>query len=435
MSAASSRPRRLRNRLMAVFAGFTLLVAALFGLYTLVFMYAVEDSFFNTVLTQERQRQQAAHAREGHWIEPAQPFIRLYHEPAQFPAEWRDTFLAEPQRREFPGSEGRHYHLKSVTADDGTDSVWLVAEVSRQLVVRPIRGQVLWLLAGTALAAVILALLLGWWLARRTTASLSRLATTVNTMTPDRLPTALAQGLTNDEVAILARGLDALIGRVRDFVEREKTFTRDASHELRTPLAVIRSSVERLADDAGLSATSHAFLGRIRQSLMQLEQTLELLLSLAREEHARDRAMMSGADVAAPTRIMPVLERVIVDRFSAESDDEVPLRLTVPDHATLPMPASALTIVMGNLVGNALSHRQGGVIDIDWRHGRLCVANQVADTGASFDPALRDAFGKRDDSPGWGLGLAIIDRLCARHGIDLRIEHERDRVLVSIGPA
>ncbi len=422
---------------MAVFAGFTLLVAALFGLYTLVFLYAVEDSFFNTVLAQEMQRQQRGHASTGHWIEPAQPFIRLYREPAQFPSEWRDTFLAEPQRREFPGSEGRHYHLKQVTADDGTDSVWLVAEVSRQLVVRPIRGQVLWLLAGTAVAAVVLALLLGWWLARRTTASLSRLAASVDAMTPDHLPPSLAQDSGNDEVAILARGLDALIGRVRDFVDREKTFTRDASHELRTPLAVIRSSAERLADDAGLSPASRDFLSRIRQSVAQLQQTLELLLTLAREEHALERAGSPVADAAPSTRVLPVLERVIVDRFAAEDCDnnDGALQLNVPGQASLPMPASALTIVLGNLVGNALSHRQGGAIVIDWQDGRLRVANQVAGIEASFDPALRDAFGKREDSPGWGLGLAIIDRLCARHGLDLRIERDRDQVLVSVGPA
>lgn len=434
MSTVSSRPRRLRNRLMVVFAGFTLLVAALFGLYTLVFMYSVEDSFFDALLDQEAQRQQSAYTREGRWIEPAQPFIRLHREPAQFPAEWRDSFLAEPWRREFPGDEGRHYHLKQVPGNGGSDPVWLVAEVSRQLVVRPIRGQVLWLLAGTAIAAVALALLLGWWLARRTTASLSRLAASVDAMTPERLPTSLAQGKGNDEVAILARGLDALVARIRDFVEREKTFTRDASHELRTPLAVIRSSAERLADDVGLSSTSRDFLTRIRQSVAQLEQTLELLLSLAREEHALDRAPSSSVGAIVSTRVLPVLERVIVDRFAAGGNDDIALRLSVPEHASLPMPASALTIVLGNLVGNALSHRHGGAIAIDWQDGRLRVANQVADAEALFDPALRDAFGKRDDSPGWGLGLAIIDRLCARHGVDLRIERDRDRVRVSIGP-
>lgn len=434
MSSVPSRPRRLRNRLMAAFAGFTLLVAALFGLYTLVFLYSVEDSFFDTMLDQEAQRQQVAHAQGGRWIEPAQPFIRLYREPAQFPVEWRETFLAEPQRREFPGAEGRHYHLKHVPAADAADPVWLVAEVSRQLVVRPIRGQVLWLLAGTAVAAVVLALLLGWWLARRTTASLSRLAATVDAMTPEQLPTSLAQGAGHDEVAILARGLDALVARIRDFVEREKTFTRDASHELRTPLAVIRTSAERLAEDVGLSQTGRDFLARIQQSVTHLEQTLSMLLSLAREEHARDRAGSAGVEAIASARVLPVLERVIVDHFATGENDDVALQLAVPEPASLPMPASALAIVLGNLVGNALGHRQGGAIVIDWHDGRLRVANQVADTEAFFDPALRDAFGKRDDSTGWGLGLAIIDRLCQRHGLDLRIERDRDRVLVSIGP-
>ena len=40
----------LQRRLMLAFAGFSLLVVTLFGLYAVVFMYAVEDAFFGTML-------------------------------------------------------------------------------------------------------------------------------------------------------------------------------------------------------------------------------------------------------------------------------------------------------------------------------------------------------------------------------------------------
>ena len=49
--------RRLRNRLMLAFAGFTVVVAAVFGLYAAVFAYTVEDQFFDTMLEREAAAQ------------------------------------------------------------------------------------------------------------------------------------------------------------------------------------------------------------------------------------------------------------------------------------------------------------------------------------------------------------------------------------------
>ena len=76
----------------------------------------------------------------------------------------------------------------------------------------------------------------------------------------------------------------ALIGRVQALIAREQEFTRDASHELRTPLTVILSAVERLMVEERLSVAGRQHLGHVRQSALQLEQTVATLLSLARED-------------------------------------------------------------------------------------------------------------------------------------------------------
>ena len=49
----------------------------------------------------------------------------------------------------------------------------------------------------------------------------------------------------DDEIRILSEALQGLIGRVGEFADRERRFTRDASHELRTPLTVIKIAVTR----------------------------------------------------------------------------------------------------------------------------------------------------------------------------------------------
>ena len=59
---------------------------------------------------------------------------------------------------------------------------------------------------------------------------------------------------------------------------------------------------------------------------------------------------------------------------------------------------------------------------IDVQENRLLIINNADGN----DPAGRwesnQAFSKREDSDGLGLGLNIVRRLCNRYGIELRIE-------------
>jgi len=161
--------RRLRRHLVLAFTAFTVLVAAVFGLYAVVFMYAVEDSVFEAQLAREAAVQLATHAAGGDWRAPADTGIVLYRDPARFPADLKPGFAQEPWRSEFSGREGRHYHVRQLQPPAPAAPAWLVAEVSRQLVVRPIRDRVVMVLACTALVMVLLAIWLGVWLARRGT--------------------------------------------------------------------------------------------------------------------------------------------------------------------------------------------------------------------------------------------------------------------------
>ncbi|HAU80897.1 MAG TPA: hypothetical protein DCW96_09580 [Stenotrophomonas sp.] len=302
----TARGHRLRNRLMLAFAVFALAVAGLFGLYVAVFVYSVEDRFFDAMLEQEAQQQLDQRATRGTWSPPRNAFMTIHDSPATFPSDLKAAFDAEPWRREMAGAQGRHYHLRAVTPDGAGTPGWLVAEVSQQLVVRPMRSQILTLLAWSGLAVVMIALLAGAWLARRTTRPLSKLASLVDGMAPDRLPVGFAGDFPDDEVGVLARGLDNLSGRVRAFIAREHAFTRDASHELRTPLAVIRSATEQLASEPGLSEAGRRQLAHVQHSARQLEQTVITLLTLAREEYVERDAM--------PLAVLPVLEQVVVEQ-------------------------------------------------------------------------------------------------------------------------
>jgi signal transduction histidine kinase len=419
MTHTPASPRRhLRNRLMLAFAGFTFLVAALFALYVVLFVYTVEDQLFESMLDREVAAQQAYYAGHGRWTTPRDGFMSVVATASDLPDGIGDVLREEPRRREFAGAEGRHYHLRVLQSDDANEPPsWLVAEVSALLVVRPMRAKMLQLLAWSGVTMVALALLLGGWLARRTTAPLSRLADAVGDATPDRLPPGFADSFPDDEVGVVARRLDDLIARVRDFVEREREFTRDASHELRTPLTVIRTATERLGMEAGLSDTARRHLDHIAQSSRQLEQTVVLLLSLAREQASLE------AEMATP--VLPVLERVIVEQSPLLERKPVEVQIDVASDVFTMLPATVLNVLLSNLVGNAFAHTREGRIIIDMEARTLRIANPGGDVHQSdFEP-----FAKGADSSGFGLGLSIVQRLCERHGIALRIDSASGRTV------
>jgi signal transduction histidine kinase len=398
---------------MLVLAGYTVVVGTLFGGLAMLFVYAVEDEFFRTTLSAEAERQRLHRSTHGRWAEPALPFVTLYAQGQGLPADLALQRAAWPRRNELEGDGGRHFHLLRLDADGSL----LVAEVSQQLVVRPLRQTLLtWLLA-SASAAVVLALLLAALLARRTSAPLARLAQAVAGSRPDALPGTLAQGLVHDEVGELARHLDALHQRTRDFIAREQAFTADASHELRTPLAVLGLTIERLRQQAPLA--QQAVLASMQAALWQLQQTVELLLALARE-----------APVQAPVEeqpLLPVLEQTLLAHAPLLEQQGAQIELDVAPRLTRRWPPALTQLLVSNLLANALAHARSPHIRIEADPDRLSLCNAsdappaelLAEGAAGRQPGL-----KGPASGGLGLGLSIVRRLAERQGLRLTLSHD-----------
>jgi hypothetical protein len=274
--------------------------------------------------------------------------------------------------------------------------------------------------------AVIAAGLGAWILsgaALRPVARMSRQAAEISAHDAD---TTLAVPSTNDEIAILARTMNDLLGRLRDALAGERRFVADASHELRTPLATLSAELE-LAERPGRSPDDlREAIQAARLDTARLSKLASDLLLLARAQADQPllrrtevdlRDLLDDAATAANLRATA--------RDGAPEADQVIVRSTLPDGIRLTADPDRLRQVLDNVLENAARHDPDGTIELTAggpSAGSVRIA--VRDHGPGFPPEfLPHAFERfrradcaraRSDG-GTGLGLTIAAAIVHAH--------------------
>jgi len=304
-------------------------------------------------------------------------------------------------------------------ADDGTVIyVDQGPEDTLYLVYRPdLLNRAVFYTAAVALVLSLLVMYLSWWLTYRTSkrlvAPVAWLANEVKNWDP-RQPDSevLAPGRlppeAGTEVEALAQSLRGLAGRIGDFVNRERDFTRDASHELRTPLTVIRVATDLLLGEPDLSVRQQRSLGRVQRAARDMEGVIEAFLILAREAEV--------APQSERLRVREIVDEEVQRARPLLQGKPVELHVTDDGAPSLEAPPHVLNVMLGNLLSNAARYTESGRIDVHLRPDRL----EVHDTGIGMTPdVLAKAFDPffrldHDRLEGKGIGLSIVRRLGER---------------------
>jgi signal transduction histidine kinase len=211
--------------------------------------------------------------------------------------------------------------------------------------------------------------------------------------------------------------------RMADMIAREKAFTGNVSHELRTPLTAIKTSCELLDADLAIGEKSRARIAQIELAADRMRDTVNALLVLAREEsYARTQPVALAGIVHNVLR--PFADALAARRVDAVVDIDDAMRVDVNE--------TALTIVLANLVDNAVRHTSSGQVRIGWSGGSL----QIEDTGSGiaaevlphvFNRFYRASVAAPDAADGFGIGLALVRKLCERCGWAIALDSEPGR--------
>ncbi len=253
-----------------------------------------------------------------------------------------------------------------------------------------------------------LGLLIGWWSASRVMSPVAALARRLHAYRGSSDPQPLAPHFPEDEVGELAKALDDYSDRLTEVVQRDREFNADVSHELRTPLAIIRGSVELLLSRQDLDDKTRTRILRIQRAEQQCTDLISALLLLSRSERGHGN-----------TDVGRVCEQLLDIHRAQLGGKPLVLRVEGECGVKVDAPEAALSVALGNLIGNAVKYTQEGEVVVTL----LPDAVEVADSGPGLskeDAARLFERGYRGThaghSQGGGIGLSIVSRLCALYG-------------------
>jgi signal transduction histidine kinase len=271
------------------------------------------------------------------------------------------------------------------------------------------------LLLAVPTASLLLALAV-WVLVGRVLRPVERIRRQVNEISGASLDRRVPEPSSSDEIARLARTMNAMLDRVEEAAARQDRFVADASHELRTPLARARAELEVDAahpESADTDATRTSVLAELRG----MQDLIDELLTLARPD--------------SPRRSEPIdLDDVVLDEVRRFGAAGIPVRSAGVSAAQVEGDRDQLSRVVRNLLENAARHGRSRV-DVSLGEDGGAAVLAVADDGDGISPWLRERvferFARADESRaqqtgGSGLGLAIAREIVEAHGGSIRVD-------------
>ncbi|MFE7798798.1 sensor histidine kinase [Nocardia sp. NPDC057440] len=369
------------------------------------------------------------------------------------------------------------------TTVEGFPGLVVRLEADRSLVDSAIRRSQLTGLA-IGLAGILVAAVLGWFLAGYAARPLRRLATATHGIeTLEQLPPLSGRGAReaealSDAITRMLTRLEAAHGATNRALASARDFAAVCAHELRTPLTAMRTDLEVLTTKDLPAEQQRAVLSDVLLAERQIENTLTDLERLAVGE-------LTESDAFEPFELCEALDRAVQDARRRHPEAQIDLTECAPAMVTgLP---GGLMLIVSNAVANAVQHGHAKTITIAARRyhpddpnpagsttGNPATADPATSDPNTADPATNDSntsdpatadpntgveilidddgTGIRDDlrqaafdrfvkgpgSPGSGLGLALVRQQAELHAGTAELGHSPMggvQLRVRIGPA
>lgn len=284
---------------------------------------------------------------------------------------------------------------------------------------------ILQLIIGLPLAVMIITAG-GYILVRRALMPVERITRAAEQITQHNLSDRLPISKTGDELERLSVSLNRMIARLDDAFRNSKRFVADASHELRTPLTILRGELETLIENRQLDLEARERAGSMFEEAVRLTRIVEQLLTLSRLDAGEAQAEWSRFDLAGMAKTTAEQMNLLAE------DKNITVQCDANQAVEVEGDPARLKQVVVNLLDNAIKYTQpGGAVQLHVLRVNGHAVLEVEDNGVGISsdalPHVFERFYRVDqirsgDSEGAGLGLSIVESICAAHGAVVEAE-------------
>jgi signal transduction histidine kinase len=271
---------------------------------------------------------------------------------------------------------------------------------------------------------VLMAYIVGSWIAERALKPVDAIITEVREITDGRsLHRRLPVPLERDELGRLSDTLNEMMARLERSFTALRRFSADASHELKTPLTVLRSGVERAVRTPELSRDTLETLEEVLQEINRMTELVDTLLTLARVDEGRVPLHREPVDLRDLVEEARETGELLAEPAGLTLEVEAP-----PAPVVASVDRSRIRQLLLNLLTNAVKYTPpGGRVRLRLSAAPGWAVLNVADTGIGIAPGdlplIFDRFWRADiartrtgERAGAGLGLAIGKWIAEAHG-------------------
>ena len=285
-------------------------------------------------------------------------------------------------------------------------------------------------------SAIVVGLLGGWWLTRRTFAPVAALTAAAETIHEGNLHRQLPRSGNGDELDRLTEVFNAMTTRLGGAFQRIREFTLHASHELKTPLTILHGEIETTLHDENLPPGPREKLAGQLDEIQRLTKIVDGLTLLTKADAGQIALHF------APVPLGEIVRDVFADAQILAKPAHLDVRLTACEEIHLPGDKHRLRQLLLNLADNAVKYNHpGGSIEFSLRRAdpdaELILTNTGATIPAEMLPRVCDRFFRATAAhptpvEGCGLGLSIAQWIVSAHNGVLRIVSMEGRTTVTV---
>lgn len=241
---------------------------------------------------------------------------------------------------------------------------------------------------------------------------------------------AFGEGKLDTVVNIKKRAASAQIGgafnqmtqRIRTLISSHKELTDAVSHELRTPIARMQFGIDMLRQ-TDRPEDRERYLRGLGTDVNELESLVDELLLYSRLERVEPELKFEKINLA-------VWLHDVLDEERREDSSIVLSMHTVEKSIEVDADAKLLRRAVANIIRNAYRYAEDSIVvtaSKDNNHLDIAVCDDGPGIPAEDRDKVFDAFTRLDssrnrDSGGYGLGLAIVTKICAWHHGEVSVD-------------